>query len=144
MFYEDGHKGRKCTVSSREYRRDMAAHFEKLCRHLCETFPDNFAGLLPLGQGTYEWYYEESQGLVLSGCDPTVENAWRDWLAARGVNGAESAIVPSPERRHGAPNGALRDPATEAELIEFARFRQTEMVDAVVEIARGMPTRHKR
>jgi len=53
MAYEYGSKGPKCTVNSREYRRDMAAHLEKLCRHLCKAFPKNFAGILPLGQGTY-------------------------------------------------------------------------------------------
>ena len=34
MVFEGGRKGRMVTVSSRAHRRHMAAHFEKICRHL--------------------------------------------------------------------------------------------------------------
>jgi len=135
MVFEDGQKGRMVTVSSREHRRHMAEHFEKICRHLCETFPENFAGILPLGQGTYEWYYYGCQGKTVSGYDPTTEQAWRNWRHQHGKQDADSATIPSPGLRHGAPHGALRDPATERSLIEFARFRQEEMADTILEIA---------
>lgn len=136
MVYEDGSKGPKNTVSSRDYRRDMAAHLEKLCRHLCETFPENFAGILPLGQGTYEWYYEKSQGLLASGYDPATAQAWRNWQETYGKHAAETAAtVPAAALRHGAPNGMLRDPGVEAGLIDFARFRQAQMADTILELA---------
>ena len=135
MVYEDGSKGPKCTVNSREYRRDMAAHLEKLCRHLCETFPKNFAGILPLGQGTYEWYYEKSLDLLVSGYDPVTEQAWRQWQKKRGRPDAGVVPVPSAALRHGAPNGMLRDPVAEADLIAFARFRQEQMADTILELA---------
>ena len=135
MTFEDGSTGRMITVSCRELRRDLAAHFDKICRHLCETFPENFAGVLPLGQGTYEWYYDGCQGTTVSGYDPITQRAWREWLAARGVADAQAAAVPSPELRHGGPNGALRDPASERSLIDFARFRQEQMADTVLELA---------
>ena len=135
MTFEDGREGRMVTVSSHELRRDLAAHFDKICRHLCETFPDNFAGILPLGQGTYEWYYDGCQGPTVSGYDLITERVWREWLAARGVADAQDAAVPLPELRHGGPNGALRDPASERRLIDFARFRQEQMADTVLELA---------
>lgn len=135
MVYEDGSKGPKCTVNSLDYRREMATHVEKLCRHLCETFPRNFAGILPLGQGTYEWYYEKSLDLLVSGYDPTTGQAWRQWQKTHGRPDGGVAPVPSAELRHGAPNGMLRDPAAEADLIEFARFRQEQMADTILELA---------
>jgi len=135
MIYEDGSKGPKCTVSSLDYRRDMAAHVEKLCRHLCETFPTNFAGILPLGQGTYEWYYEKSLDLIVSGYDPVTEQAWRQWQLRQGRMSADVVPVPAAALRHGAPNGMLRDPATESDLILFARFRQEQMADTVLDLA---------
>ena len=135
MIYEDGSRGRKATVSSLKYRRDMSAHFEKLCRHLCEAFPRNFAGILPLGQGTYEWYYENALDLLVSGYDPVTEQAWHAWLKAHGRADAESVSVPSAALRHADPNGMLRDPATEADLIAFARFRQEQMADTILDLA---------
>lgn len=135
MAYEDGSKGPKCTVNSREYRRDMAAHLEKLCRHLCKAFPKNFAGILPLGQGTYEWYYEKSQDLALSGYDPVTEQAWRQWQKQRGRPEAGMVAVPSAALRHSAPDGLLRDPVAEADLVEFARFRQEQMADTILDLA---------
>ncbi|HRR33816.1 MAG TPA: hypothetical protein P5026_06945 [Kiritimatiellia bacterium] len=135
MADEDGSKGPKCTINSLEYRRDMGAHLEKLCRHLCEAFPKHFAGILPLGQGTYEWYYEKSQGLALSGYDPVTEQVWRQWQQKRGKTDADVVPVPAAALRHGAPNGTLRDPVAESDLIEFARFRQEQMADAILEFA---------
>ncbi|MFA6632346.1 MAG: hypothetical protein WCU90_08610 [Kiritimatiellia bacterium] len=135
MAYEDGSKGPKCTVNSLDYRRDMAAHLEKLCRHLCEAFPKNFAGILPLGQNSYEWFYEKSLELLVSGYDPVTEQAWRQWQTARGRSAAGVFPVPSAALRHGAPNGMLRDPVAEADLIEFARFRQEQMADTILDLA---------
>ena len=135
MIYEDGSRGRKATVNSLKYRQDMSAHFEKLCRHLCEAFPRNFAGILPLGQGTYEWYYENALDLLVSGYDPVTEQAWQAWLKAHGRAAADAVRVPSAALRHGAPNGMLRDPATEADLIDFARFRQEQMADTILDLA---------
>ncbi|MDA3923369.1 MAG: beta-galactosidase [Kiritimatiellae bacterium] len=135
MVYEDGSRSHKATVNSPRYRQDMCAHFEKLCRHLCETFPKNFAGILPLGQGTYEWYYEKSLATLVSGFDPATETAWHKWLKAQGRKDASSIPVPSAALRHGTPNGMLRDPGSESDLIDFARFRQEQMADMVLELA---------
>ena len=135
MMFEDGKPGRLSTVSSRLYRREMSAHIEKLCRHLCEAFPDHFAGIHPAGQNSAEWFYDQSWGPVMSGYEPPTRDAWRNWLKQLGEPGAESAEVPAAKRRHAAPHGFLRDPAKEHDLILFNRFWQQEMADTVVEIA---------
>lgn len=135
MVYEGDKPGRYATVSSRKYRADAAAHLEQLCRHLTEAFPDHFAAIHPCGQNTGEWFYEGSWGHPLSGYDPTTQKAWREWLALHGEPNAADTEVPSPEARHAAPNGLLRDPAKERQLILFNRFWQEEMADMVVELA---------
>jgi hypothetical protein len=135
MMFEDANPGRLSTVSSRLYRRDASAHLEKLCRHLCEAFPDHFAGIHPAGQNSAEWFYDESWGPRMSGYEPPTRRAWQEWLKARGEPGAESAEIPAAKRRHDAPHGFLRDPARERDLILFNRFWQEEMAETVVEIA---------
>jgi len=135
MMYEGDQPGRFAAVSSREYRADAVAHLRKLCEHLTERFPDHFAGIHPCGQNTGEWFYEASWRPPLNGYDPATLAAWRQWLAAHGVEGAASATVPSAEARHAAPLGLLRDPAVERALIDFNRFQQEEMADTVLELA---------
>ncbi len=135
MVYEGDAPGRFASVSHRQYRADAAAHLEKLCRHLTERFPDNFAGIHPCGQNTGEWFYKDSWKRPLSGYDSATLTAWREWLAARGVADAASAQVPDAESRHAAPHGLLRDPAHELMLIEFNRFQQREMADIVLALA---------
>ncbi|NOY79503.1 MAG: hypothetical protein GXP31_00720 [Kiritimatiellaeota bacterium] len=135
MRFEGDRRGRMVSVSDRRYREEAAAHLERLCRHLCEAFPNNFAGIHPSGQNTGEWFYDQSWGRPLSGYDPATLEAWRAWLKRRGVPGADSAEVPKPKNRHAAPNGLLRDPARERRLIEFSRFQQAEMADTVTALA---------
>jgi len=118
-------------------RADMAAHLEKLARHLCETFPDRFAGLHPCGQNTGEWFYYDSWKHPLSGYDPATRTAFREWLKRRGDPAWASAEPPAAEERRAHPNGFLRDPARESRLIEFARFQQREMSDFVAALAAG-------
>jgi len=135
MMFEDGKPGRLSTVSSRPYRRDVSTHIEKLCRHLCEAFPNHFAGIHPAGQNSAEWFYDESWGPVMSGYEPPTRQAWQNWLKVHGEPNAESAEVPAAKSRHDAPDGFLRDPAKERDLILFNRFWQQEMADTVIEIA---------
>ena len=135
MAYEGGRRGNHASVSDREYRADAAAHLEKLCRHLTEAFPEHFAGIHPCGQNTGEWFYEATWETPLSGYDPATLRAFREWLAARGAPDAESARTPTPDERHAAPSGLLRDPAKERRLIDFERFRQIEMADMVTALA---------
>ena len=122
-------------VSDRAYRADMAAHLEKLARHLCEAFPDHFAGMHPCGQNTGEWFYYDSWKHPLSGYDPATHAAFREWLKGRGDPAWATAEPPTAEERRAHPNGFLRDPARELRLVEFARFQQREMSDFVAALA---------
>lgn len=134
MVYDD-HVGNRASVSNREARKAVCEQLEKLCRHLCEAFPDNFAGIHPCGQNTGEWFYADSWMRPLSGYDPATIAAFRDWLRQRGIAGADTAQPPTAEERRAHPLGYLRDPAKERLLVEFARFQQQEMADHVCAMA---------
>ncbi len=135
MTFEDGTKGACPSVSSQAYRDDVSAQLEKLCRHLCQAFPDNFAGIHPAGQSTNEWFYENAWEKPLGGYDLPTRDAWRTYLQALGQAGAATAEIPSAAVRHGAPSGVLRDPAAEATLIQFNQFWQKQMADTVLQLA---------
>lgn len=128
MVYDGDQVLKHSCVSDREYRADVCAHLEKLCRHLTEAFPDHFAGIHPCGQNTGEWFYYNSWQRPLSGYDLATKTAYRDWLKARGLAEAEP---PTADERRACPNGFLRDPAQEMNLINFARFQQQEMAEHV-------------
>ncbi len=134
MVYDGDQPNRVACVSDRQYRADAAAHLEKLTRHLCEAFPEHFAGIHPCGQNTGEWFYYDTWRRPLSGYDPATLAAYRQWLTERGLPG-EAATVPTAEERRAHPRGLLRDPAAERLLIEFARFQQAEMADHVLALA---------
>ncbi|HNX34140.1 MAG TPA: beta-galactosidase [Kiritimatiellia bacterium] len=135
MVYDGNTPYQVACVSDRAYRTDMCAHLEKLARHLCEAFPDHFAGLHPCGQNTGEWFYYDSWKHPLSGYDPATRSAFREWLKARGDPDAATAEPPTAEARRAHPNGFLRNPAQEQRLIEFALFQQQEMSDFVAALA---------
>jgi len=122
-------------VSDHAYRSAVCAHLEALTRHLRETFPHHFAGVHPCGQNTGEWFYYNSWERPLSGYDPATRDAFRAWLAARGVPDAATAEPPGHEARRAHPYGLLRDPAHERRLIDFALFQQEEMAGHVLAMA---------
>ena len=133
--YEDGTSGSYNSVSSQQYRDDVSAQVEKMCRHLCAAFPNNFGGIHPAGQSTNEWFYENAWQNLFLGYDDATRDAWRTYLQNAGQTGAATAEVPTATERHAAPAGCLRDPATEARLILFNQFWQKEMADTVLQIA---------
>lgn len=135
MVYDGDQVSSVSCVSNRDYRAAVCAHFEKLAQHLCEAFPERFAGLHPCGQNTGEWFYYDSWKRPLSGYDPATQAVFREWLKARGDQAWPTAEPPSAEERRAHPNGFLRDPAVEGRLIEFARFQQQEMADFVAGLA---------
>ncbi len=135
MVFDGDKVGDHASVSDRTYRAEACAHLQKLCEHLTEAFPDNFAGVHPCGQHTGEWFYERSWTSEVSGYDPATLAAFRAWLKAKGDPQADTATVPTADERRAHPSGFLRDPAREQRLIDFARFQQQEMATFVTEMA---------
>ncbi|MCL1921149.1 MAG: hypothetical protein FWG50_08760 [Kiritimatiellaeota bacterium] len=135
MAHGDGQEGARASVSDRRYRKDACAFLARVARHLCEAFPDNFAGIHPCGQNTGEWFYQDAWNRM-SGYDPATAEAFRAWQKEEGVAEAYIAKVPSPEQRRQRPGGFLRDPAAERRVVDFALFQQEEMASFVAEMAR--------
>jgi beta-galactosidase len=135
MIYDGNSVINVSCISDRTYRADVCTYLEKLCRHLLKTFPDNFAGIHPVGQNTGEWFYNGSWDTPLSGYDPATRAAFRQWLKAHGDPLANTAEPPTADERRARPYGLLRDPAREKRLIGFALFQQQEMADHIAAMA---------
>ncbi|HEY5909085.1 MAG TPA: beta-galactosidase [Verrucomicrobiae bacterium] len=148
MTWEDGSRQTQGVVASPLYRKDAAARVFALVEHLESRFGEHMAGYHPCGQNTGEWFYQGTWENRLNGYAPADRIAWRRWLRGRyptdaalqagwgdPAAGAAGAEVPAAAERRAAPNGALRSPATEQPLIDFAAFQQETMADLVCELA---------
>jgi len=136
-------------VASALYRQDAAKHLSALIVHLEEKFGEHMAGYHICGQNTAEWFYYETWNQPLNGYAECDRRTWREWLKSRyhqdealraawhdPLASIGSATVPSPEARRAAPNGVLRDSATEQPVIDFSEFQQESMASCICELAR--------
>lgn len=130
MVWSGGEHVPHAVVASPVYQAAALDALDKLVRHLEARFPDSLAGYHPCGQNTGEWFYEDTWGPDLNGYAPADLAAYRAW------SGDPNATVPTPEQRFAAPGGVLRDPATEANIVNFTRFQQEAMADFVCAQAR--------
>jgi len=151
MTWEDGSQQSQGVVASPVYRRDAAARVAALVEHLEAKFGSHMGGYHPCGQNTGEWFYQGTWEKLLSGYAPADRVAWRTWVRERYRSEAalqrawhdatatrNDATVPAAAQRRAAPNGVLRDPATEKLLIDFAEFQQQAMADLVCELAHAV------
>jgi hypothetical protein len=133
--YADGGKGPQSFASER-WRRDTAEDLRRFLRHVREApYADRILGYILYTGYSAEW---QSWGLwqnKLADYSAPAVRAWREWLKAtygsdaalRKAWGREdvalaSALPPSPDERHGAAWGALRDPVRERHVIDYYRF----------------------
>jgi len=137
MVFDGTTTGTVACVSDRTCRTDVSAQLERFTRHLCETFPENFAGVHPCGQNTGEWFYQNSWNKPLSGYDTATRAAFREWLKRRGDPDAETAEVPSVDARRAHPDGFLHNPSRDRRLIDLCLFQQDEMADHILALARA-------
>ena len=123
------------SIFAKEYRDGLRAHLAKFVRHLRERFPDNFAGVHVAAQAYGEFFYYDGRGPWLHGYEKSERDAWRKYLAARGVEGAETAEIPTDDERKSHTNGLLLDPVKDRRFVEFANFEQNAMADFVADLA---------
>lgn len=108
---------------STEWMRDFIAHSER-------EYGDNIQAYILSGGGTCEWY-ERDRGK--SSC---VKNAaWRDWCKKNNYSLAED--VPSESAlKKAAFENVVYDPLTEMEKIQYWRFHNEIIADAVLHFAK--------
>ncbi len=137
--YGDGRQAKVCgCIADPDYRALMKRHAVRVCRHMMQSYPRNFAGIhiCALSEGG-EWFYMSAWSR-LSGYDLATRNAFRRYLADCGVDGAEEASVPTVDERKksvGIWGSRLLDPVKSRRLLQFNRFRQNLVADTLAEMA---------
>jgi len=134
-LYADGSLGPPSFASER-WRQETAEDLRRLIAHL-QTAPyaDRILGYIPYSGYSAEW---QSWGLWdghLADYSEPARRAWHRWLAQRYPTDSalqtawhqpdvtrETAPLPTPEQRHTAAWGVLRDPASERNVIDFYQF----------------------
>jgi hypothetical protein len=114
-----------CACANPAWRKATGEYLDAVVTHMEGRYGDRVkAYLLACGQ-TDEWM-DYSRGVA----GRTKTRAWRAWLEKHGKDGIP---VPSLERIDRASfENLLRDPATERDVIDYARFTGDTVVDAVL------------
>ncbi len=147
--YADGKHGPQ-SFASRRWRRETADDLRHLIRHLQQApYADRILGYIPYSGYSAEW---QSWGLWrdhLADYSAPAVKAWRRWLQDKYADDASlrrawgrndvslaSATPPSPEQRHHADLGVLRDPVGERQAIDYYAFLADLTADAIIHFAR--------
>ena len=133
VTFGDGTRADFPSVSCRSYRRQACAFIAALVRHLCERYPDNFAGIHPSAQSTCEFFYPNAWDKPWCGYDPGTREAFKAWRMRQGRPAAEVPTL-AERRRDPLADPPLADPVRDGVLVDFRRFQQEEMADFVAEV----------
>ena len=106
----------------REYLRALVAHIE-------EKYGSRIVAYVPMAGRTTEWY-DVDVGLA----SRAKNTAWREWCAKRGLVYREFT-PPETELGRAAFENILYDPAAEREKIDYLRFHNGIVADAILEMA---------
>lgn len=117
-----------CACANPAWRKPTAEYLEAVVRHMEERYGSRVkAYLLACGQ-TDEWM-DYSRGIA----GREKARAWREWLSA---HDRAEVPVPSPERIDRASfQNLIRDPATEGDVIDYARFTGDTIADTILEFS---------
>lgn len=134
ITYADGTKSPVPSIACRHYREKACRFLDAMTRHLCEKYPDRFAGIHPAAQNSSEFFYWDTWSKPFFGYDPSTKAAFNAW---RRRHGRSEADVPTlAERRLDVFNSpTLADPVKDRVLVDFRLYLQEEMADFVAEVA---------
>lgn len=140
------------TPSSDLYQQEAGRNLAVLIRHLEEKYSSHFAGYMPCGHNTGEWFYQDTWGPALNGYAKADTNAFRKWLRLKYITedalrqswsdpsvSFETADVPSYEYRMKVHLQVFNDVKTDPRgkiILDFNDFLQDMMADTVLHFAK--------
>ena len=134
IMFADGQKGPAPSIASRHYRALACRFLTAMVRHLCEKYPDNFAGIHPAAQNSSEFFYWDTWRNPYCGYDPATQAAFDAWRRRHGR--APVPVPPLAARKLDIfTSPTLADPVKDRALVDFRLYQQEEMADFVAEVA---------
>lgn len=129
MLYDNGQRG-LVSMASRQWRDEAGEALRLLVRHLESRYGEHIFGYHPCAQNTGEWFYDRVWEGVLPGFEMPMRSAFRTYLRDGSVP------LPAAYERTAKGKGAFLHPFAQRRLIQFWRFQQEVMVEAMQEFAR--------
>lgn len=129
MLYDNGQRG-MVSIASQKWRDEAGKALRLLVRHLESRYAEHIFGYHPCGQNTGEWFYDRVWEGVLPSFETPMQSAFRRYLRDR------NASLPTADERKAEGKGAFLHPVSQRRLIQFWRFQQEVMVEAMEEFAR--------
>ena len=116
-----------------QWREETMRYLRELVSYMERRWGDRIRAYSLMAGQTTEWF--EFQCPVTA-TEPK-DAAWRSWCAARGLNHGES-MPAAADLRKAAFEGVIYDPATEAKKIDYWRFHNSLVADALLEFAHAV------
>ena len=148
-LFNDGTVGPFVALSSPVYKEALDNALRKTIAFLEEEFPGKIIGGTFCGLGTSEWLYRTDHRRETEGYDPASLAGFREYLKEKyGTDEAlqkawnnpdvtlETVAVTPHELRKGDGKKFLREPATEAWLLDFEKFHSDLPSQTIVRIAK--------
>ena len=118
-----------CACTNPAWRKAMGEYLQTIVKHMEARYGDRIQAYLLACGSTDEWM-DNSRGLA----GRTKTQAWKEWLKA---HGKPEAPIPALERLDRASfENLIRDPATEGDVIDYARFTSDAVMDTALGFAR--------
>ena len=113
------------------WRKEMACYLRDFLTYSEAHYGDRIRGYILSGGKTSEWYeFEDGHSSGLK------DKAWREWCAENGKTGHKPYCPPGPTRFEAAFGGTVYDPATQGELLDYWRFHNEIVADAILFFAK--------
>ena len=118
-------------AGNKEWRDFTQVWVDAFIEHAEAKYGEKIVGYILSGGGTSEWYEYDR------GRSSRIKNAaWRQWYTKNGFTDFHPDVPPETELSKASFENVLYDPATENEKIEYWRFHNEVVADALVEFAK--------
>ena len=130
QFGFDSFEDVSSAASNRTWKKKMTKWMTDFINYAEAHYGDRIEGYILSGGGTSEWY-DRVNGY------PTYskERYWLEWCKERGLDYG-NAVPPFPSLKEASFEGKLYDPVSEGAKIEYWKFHNTSIADAIIHFAR--------
>jgi len=150
--WENGQTENWVSVASEAWRSEAVVHLRATIEHIEQRWGSRTLGYHVGGQNSWEWFYPMCDGPQwgLMCYEKVFRDGWAAWLGDRygtiaALNAAwgtslpdfEAITAPRPEELWSSSLGVFRDPVAERRVIDFTRYQNHAMTEAVLLIAQA-------
>lgn len=153
VVWKEGQTCGRISMASERWKQEVAAPLESYVRRLEERWGDHIIGYQPCAGNTGEWYHQywPRKDWELTCFEEVFAVGFRKWLATRygaieSLNSTwqtahrtfDDIALPTATERWSAKHGVFRLPREEAPLIDFTRYQNVCILDAIHRVCQAI------